>query len=220
MRRRGPARRGAALIVDTLWPLVQQGTQGIPRGGYLLRRGRGRSGSNRHGRSHERRAAACRRRPRYGPDNTEASASSRQATPVPRASGAPARRRNGCAESFASGKGAPKIMPSPMTKAVPVSRRTLTRACTDGEDGVAARSPASRERVLHCRAAKPLGVRAPTERATARMRSRSRKGPCRPEEPTAPCESPRRGPAPVTPAPRSTPLPPASVPARGSGRQP
>ena len=32
----------AALIVDTLWPLVQQRTLSIPRGGYLLRRGRGR----------------------------------------------------------------------------------------------------------------------------------------------------------------------------------
>ena len=32
----------AALIVDTLWPLVQQGSLAIPRGGYLLRRGRGR----------------------------------------------------------------------------------------------------------------------------------------------------------------------------------
>ena len=32
----------AAVIVDTLWPLVQQGTLSIPRGGYLLRRGRGR----------------------------------------------------------------------------------------------------------------------------------------------------------------------------------
>ena len=32
----------AAVIVDTLWPLVQQGTLAIPRGGYLLRRGRGR----------------------------------------------------------------------------------------------------------------------------------------------------------------------------------
>lgn len=31
-----------ALIVDTLWPLVQRGTLAIPRGGYLLRRGRGR----------------------------------------------------------------------------------------------------------------------------------------------------------------------------------
>ena len=32
----------AAVIVDTLWPLVQQGRLAIPRGGYLLRRGRGR----------------------------------------------------------------------------------------------------------------------------------------------------------------------------------
>ena len=32
----------AAIVVDTLWPLVQQGTLAIPRGGYLLRRGRGR----------------------------------------------------------------------------------------------------------------------------------------------------------------------------------
>lgn len=32
----------AALIADALWPLVQQGTLAIPRGGYLLRRGRGR----------------------------------------------------------------------------------------------------------------------------------------------------------------------------------
>ncbi len=32
----------AETIVDTLWPLVQQGTLAIPRGGYLLRRGRGR----------------------------------------------------------------------------------------------------------------------------------------------------------------------------------
>ena len=32
----------AELIVDALWPLVQQGTLAIPRGGYLLRRGRGR----------------------------------------------------------------------------------------------------------------------------------------------------------------------------------
>jgi len=43
-----PAAAGAApdenatLIVDTLWPLIQQGTLTIPRGGYLLRRGRGR----------------------------------------------------------------------------------------------------------------------------------------------------------------------------------
>ena len=32
----------AATIVDTLWPLVEQGTLAIPRGGYLIRRGRGR----------------------------------------------------------------------------------------------------------------------------------------------------------------------------------
>lgn len=32
----------AATIVDTLWPLVQQGTLQIPRGGYRIRRGRGR----------------------------------------------------------------------------------------------------------------------------------------------------------------------------------
>ena len=32
----------AAMIVDTLWPLVQEGTLAIPRGGYLIRRGRGR----------------------------------------------------------------------------------------------------------------------------------------------------------------------------------
>ncbi len=32
----------AALIVDTLWPMVQRGALAIPRGGYLLRRGRGR----------------------------------------------------------------------------------------------------------------------------------------------------------------------------------
>ena len=34
--------QSASMIVDTLWPLVQQGTLTIPRGGYLLRRGRGR----------------------------------------------------------------------------------------------------------------------------------------------------------------------------------
>ena len=32
----------ATTIVDTLWPLVEQGTLAIPRGGYLIRRGRGR----------------------------------------------------------------------------------------------------------------------------------------------------------------------------------
>ena len=34
--------QNASLIVDTLWPLVQQNSLAIPRGGYLLRRGRGR----------------------------------------------------------------------------------------------------------------------------------------------------------------------------------
>ena len=32
----------AATIVDTLWPLVEQGSVAIPRGGYIIRRGRGR----------------------------------------------------------------------------------------------------------------------------------------------------------------------------------
>ena len=32
----------AAIIVDTLWPLVERGTLAIPRGGYLIRRGHGR----------------------------------------------------------------------------------------------------------------------------------------------------------------------------------
>ncbi len=32
----------AATIVNTLWPMVEQGTLAIPRGGYLIRRGRGR----------------------------------------------------------------------------------------------------------------------------------------------------------------------------------
>ena len=32
----------AAKIIDTLWPLVEQGTLAIPRGGYLIRRGRSR----------------------------------------------------------------------------------------------------------------------------------------------------------------------------------
>ena len=36
------ADENAGLIIDTLWPLVQEGTLSIPRGGYLLRRGRGR----------------------------------------------------------------------------------------------------------------------------------------------------------------------------------
>ena len=38
----GKADVNAAMIVDTLWPLVEQGTLAIPRGGYLIRRGRGR----------------------------------------------------------------------------------------------------------------------------------------------------------------------------------
>ena len=32
----------AGTIVDVLWPLVEEGKLTIPRGGYLLRRGRGR----------------------------------------------------------------------------------------------------------------------------------------------------------------------------------
>ena len=36
------ADENAALIVDTLWPLVEQGALAIPRGGYRLKRGRGR----------------------------------------------------------------------------------------------------------------------------------------------------------------------------------
>ena len=38
----GKTDSNAVLIEDTLWPMVQQGTLTIPRGGYLLRRGRGR----------------------------------------------------------------------------------------------------------------------------------------------------------------------------------
>ena len=38
----GNADGNAATIVDTLWPLVEQGALAIPRGGYLIRRGRGR----------------------------------------------------------------------------------------------------------------------------------------------------------------------------------
>ena len=38
----GKADGNAATIVDTLWPMVEQGTLAIPRGGYLIRRGRGR----------------------------------------------------------------------------------------------------------------------------------------------------------------------------------
>ena len=32
----------ARMIVDTLWPLIEEGTLAIPRGGYLIGRGRGR----------------------------------------------------------------------------------------------------------------------------------------------------------------------------------
>lgn len=32
----------AAMIVDTLWPMVQEGRLAIPRSGYRIRRGRGR----------------------------------------------------------------------------------------------------------------------------------------------------------------------------------
>ena len=42
----GGAKRKAdaneAQVVDALWPLVQQGALAIPRGGYRIRRGRGR----------------------------------------------------------------------------------------------------------------------------------------------------------------------------------
>ena len=31
-----------ATIVETLWPMVEEGALAIPRGGYLIRRGRGR----------------------------------------------------------------------------------------------------------------------------------------------------------------------------------
>ena len=39
---RDKADGNAALIVDTLWPMVEQGSLAIPRGGYVIRRGRGR----------------------------------------------------------------------------------------------------------------------------------------------------------------------------------
>ena len=44
LRRRAEdeADRNAAVIVDALWPMVEEGRLAIPRGGYLLRRGRGR----------------------------------------------------------------------------------------------------------------------------------------------------------------------------------
>ena len=39
---KGKTDGSAATIVDTLWPMVEQGALSIPRGGYLIRRGRGR----------------------------------------------------------------------------------------------------------------------------------------------------------------------------------
>ena len=48
----------AALIVDTLWPLVQQGTLSIRAAATCSGAGAGASSSSRHGRSHGRRAAA------------------------------------------------------------------------------------------------------------------------------------------------------------------
>ena len=39
---KGKTDGNAATIVDTLWPMVEQGALSIPRGGYLIRRGRGR----------------------------------------------------------------------------------------------------------------------------------------------------------------------------------
>ena len=38
----GEADGNAVQILDLLWPLVEEGRLAIPRGGYLLRRGRGR----------------------------------------------------------------------------------------------------------------------------------------------------------------------------------
>ena len=38
----GKADDNAAIIVDTLWPMVEEGRLAIPRGGYRIRRGRGR----------------------------------------------------------------------------------------------------------------------------------------------------------------------------------
>ena len=38
----GKADGNAATVIETLWPLVEQGALAIPRGGYLIRRGRGR----------------------------------------------------------------------------------------------------------------------------------------------------------------------------------
>ena len=41
-RRTETTDKNAELIANTLWPLIQQGNLMIPRGGYLVRRGRGR----------------------------------------------------------------------------------------------------------------------------------------------------------------------------------
>lgn len=37
-----PADRNAERVAEALWPLVEQGTLRLPRGGYVVRRGRGR----------------------------------------------------------------------------------------------------------------------------------------------------------------------------------
>ncbi len=37
-----PADRNAERVAEALWPLVEQGTLRLPRGGYIVRRGRGR----------------------------------------------------------------------------------------------------------------------------------------------------------------------------------
>ncbi len=37
-----PEDRNAAQVAEALWPLIENGSLKIPRGGYLVRRGRGR----------------------------------------------------------------------------------------------------------------------------------------------------------------------------------
>ena len=37
-----PADDDAARVADALWPLIEQGSLRIPRGGYIVKRGRGR----------------------------------------------------------------------------------------------------------------------------------------------------------------------------------
>lgn len=37
-----PADKNAERIADALWPLIEQGALRIPRGGYIVKRGRGR----------------------------------------------------------------------------------------------------------------------------------------------------------------------------------